>query len=81
MASVAVTPVTAVTNGERHACHAPAGRDISRDIAEPPYVVGGSHVTHVTRADFLVTGSLAGHLAILGDVTLRAFVTPAGAAR
>lgn len=48
MEGVIVTSVTGVTTAKCHACHAPRGRDGSRDTAGPPYVVRGPscHARH-----------------------------------
>ena len=57
MASVAVTGVTPVTTAKCHACHAPRGRDISRDTQGYPPFRGGPpcHACHaglIFRGDF-----------------------------
>ena len=52
MASLAVTSVTPVSTAKCHACHAPRGRDISRDITGvPPF--RGDPLCHACHAGLI----------------------------
>ena len=57
MASVAVTGVTPVTTAKCHACHAPRGRDISRDTQGYPPFRGGPPC-HACHAGLIFRGDL-----------------------
>lgn len=75
MASLAVTPVTAVTNAQCHACHAPVAVTGAVTRGAPP-LRGAPGVTPVTRAELQVTAQNRGS----GGVTLGALVTVQGGA-